>query len=226
MRFGLSLRGVKAMLALTIPKFFRHCEVRSNPVDRLGWAGLPRFARHDGLRAPKNGGPGATCPWLPAAALTILLLITGCAYRPLYGEGSADKPGVAAQLGKIRIQPVAERSGQKLRNLLIDRIYQGGVPEQPEWQLQITLQESKFNNDIDRADTATRTQLIVNAQADLIATGDGKIVWSRNNRVIAPYNVLISPFGTLINEDDARGRALNDLADDITAQLGLFFAKP
>ena len=124
----------------------------------------------------------------------------------------------------MRIAPIAERSGQKLRNLLIDRIYQNGVPEQPTWQLQITLQESKFNNDIDRTDTATRTQIILQAQADLIDTSNKKIVWSRSNRVITGYNILISPFGTLINEDNARDRAISDLADDVTTQLGLFFA--
>jgi len=124
----------------------------------------------------------------------------------------------------VRIAPIAERSGQKLRNLLIDRIYQNGVPEQPTWQLQITLQESKFNNDIDRTDTATRTQIILQAQADLIDTSNKKIVWSRSNRVITGYNILISPFGTLINEDNARDRAISDLADDVTTQLGLFFA--
>ena len=188
------LRRVKNMLALTIPNFL-------NPVQN-------------------DGVPGARCPLLPAL-LCLIFLTTSCDYRPLYG---GQTPMVSAKMAQVRIAPIAERSGQKLRNLLIDRIYQNGVPEQPTWQLQITLQESKFNNDIDRTDTATRTQIILQAQADLIDTSNKKIVWSRSNRVITGYNILISPFGTLINEDNASDRAISDLADDVTTQLGLFFA--
>lgn len=146
--------------------------------------------------------------------------LVGCSYRPVY---DASTP-VRQNLAQVRIMPIAERSGQKLRNLLIDRIYHDGIPKDPTWQLQISLIESNFNIDVDRTDTATRAQLILQAQVDLMNIKDGSIPWSKNNRVISSYNVLVSPFGTLINEDDARDRALTQLADDVASQLGLFFS--
>lgn len=151
--------------------------------------------------------------------IAIMISLAACDYRPLYAPSTP----VTKELAQVRILPIADRPGQKLRNLLIDRIYHDGVPEKPTYNLQITLTESKFNLDIDRTDTANRAQLTMRAQADLIDTRDGSIAWSKNNRVIQSYNVLISPFGSLINENDARDRALDQLADDITGQLAIYF---
>ncbi|MFM8988614.1 MAG: hypothetical protein ACKOUS_02890, partial [Alphaproteobacteria bacterium] len=52
---------------------------------------------------------------LLAGALPVL---AGCGFSPLYGrsEGGA----VAEELAKIRVLPIANRSGQVLRNHLLD----------------------------------------------------------------------------------------------------------
>lgn len=56
-----------------------------------------------------------------------LLGLSGCGFRPLYGQSGATTSGpVAAELGAIEVARIPERNGQLMRRALQQRLWAGG----------------------------------------------------------------------------------------------------
>jgi LPS-assembly lipoprotein len=158
-------------------------------------------------------------------ALTIALpLLGGCGFRPVYGDrGVATAP--AAALATVAIDTIPERSGQVLRNLLIDRFYADGRPDKPTWRVAVQLSMAEEELGILKDATATRARLRLLANYELIETSTGKTVYRTFSRAIVSYNILDAQYGTLISRQDAESRGLTELAEDIRTRLALYFAR-
>jgi LPS-assembly lipoprotein len=166
---------------------------------------------------------------LAAALGGVLLLAGGCAgYRPLYaldaepvaGEGSVD---VAEALSRIEVGRIAEREGQILRELLIERLDASG--RDGTWPLNVVLRISRQDLGIQRDASATRANLRASATITL-TDPEGTVRLSRSLDVVTGFSILDDQFATLVAERDARDRALDALADRIRTQLALHFARP
>ena len=60
-----------------------------------------------------------------------LLSLCACDWHPLYGgvsPGNHESAGVSADLSEVRVDTIADRAGQIMRNELIDRLQAEGVP--------------------------------------------------------------------------------------------------
>lgn len=156
--------------------------------------------------------------------------LAACGFKPVYGtmESAADgsaASAASAQLATVAIDPIPERNGQVLRNLLIDRMYREGRPGNPAWRLRTTLAVGKEDLGIQRDATATRKRLRLIANFELIDTKTNQVVYRSFSRSIVSFNVLQEQYGTLVAEQDAYDRGLNELAEDIRTRLALYFAR-
>ncbi len=159
-------------------------------------------------------------------ALTLPAL-SACGFRPVYGTGAASVGGkaAAAELANVAIDPIPERSGQVLRNLLIDRMYAEGRPGNPAWRLRVGLSSVEEDLGIRKDATATRARLRLTANYELVDTGTNQVVYRSFSRSIVSYNLLEEQYATLVAEQDAYDRGLNELAEDIRTRLALYFAR-
>src|SRR5690606_19133255 len=80
-----------------------------------------------------------------AAAAAAVLALSGCGYRPVYGEQSAAVSGDGARsnLGSVKVLGIADRRGQILRNYLLDRMTPRGEPATPRYILSVTTTEGR-----------------------------------------------------------------------------------
>lgn len=156
------------------------------------------------------------------------LAVSACGFRPLYGTHSAARTAdVAAALEDVRINSIPDRSGQYLRNALIDRFYRGGRPVDPAYTLHVApLRETLTDLDITKSSSATRAQLRLDADIALIEQAGGATVMRRKLIAITSYNILQSRFTTRVSEDAARQSALDDLAAQIERHLALYLSAP
>ncbi|MCM0018613.1 MAG: hypothetical protein NBV67_01330, partial [Tagaea sp.] len=72
-----------------------------------------------------------------SALVGLPAILAGCGFEPLHratARGSA-----ADSLAAIRIDPIADRSGQILRNYLLDRLSPRGTPARPDYVLRVRL---------------------------------------------------------------------------------------
>ena len=153
----------------------------------------------------------------------LLLLASACGFQPLYGE----RAGASAsdQLASIRIQPIADRSGQILYNALRDGLNPVGRPASPEYVLHVKLDETSDEVLLRADETATRVNLTLTATFGLYAGDAKEPVLNGVTRTTAAYNVLDSPYATVTSEEDARKRALNDMAREIRTRLAVFLTR-
>jgi LPS-assembly lipoprotein len=158
-----------------------------------------------------------------AAGMAILLLLSGCGFQPVYGTRNATTGNEAsAELTKVRIGNIPDRSGQYLRNSLIDRMQPHGQEKELAYRLDIVLSETLVNFGIQRDATATRGQLRLASTYSLKDTS-GKVLLTETIRASPAFNILESEFGTVLSSDDARERGLRQMADEITMRLSLYF---
>jgi len=158
------------------------------------------------------------------AAAAAALGLSGCGYRPVYGEQSAAAAGDGARslLGSVKIVQIADRRGQMLRNYLLDRMTPRGEPPSPRYVLSVTTHESTRVTDSRPDGTATRADVIVSARYDLRDATTDLVVFLERTDAVATYNLLTARFASVASEDEARRRAVEQVADQISLQVALF----
>ena len=170
------------------------------------------------------------CPgWRTTVAIVMAIsgALAGCGFQPLHraSGGGAGSDASAATLGSVRIASIADRSGQQLRNLLLDRMTPRGAPAVPRYVLTVRLAEQRREIALRTDETPTRVTLTLTARFALSPVGEARMF--RSGAVSANgYNVLQSDFATLAAERDARRRALNMLSEEITLRVGAALHNP
>lgn len=153
-----------------------------------------------------------------------LLGLAGCGFQPLYGQPQQQaQASVATELAAVRIDPLRDRVGQQMHNLLRDRLNPNGQPLAPGYRLRVELSETLRELGVRRDETATRANLRMQARFSLLDYSGGQALFSGQSTSTTSYDILEDPFATTVSESDARERALRELADDIQNRLALFF---
>jgi len=153
-----------------------------------------------------------------------LLLLTACGFHPMYGTQSAAARNNTAQLSNVHVNFIKDEVGQALRNAIMDRM---PVPAAaPQYQLNISTTETQIGIALTSDNTITRQQLRDTLHAELYDTRTQMIVWKQDLFATSGYNILNSQFSTLVGQQDAQERNVNDLSERLVNMLGLFFDRP
>jgi LPS-assembly lipoprotein len=161
--------------------------------------------------------------WWSRALLVGLPLLAACGFQPLYAERAG--ANAADQLAAIRIEPLPDRSGQLLYNALRDGLNPLGSPASPDYRLKVKLDESLEELAFQTDETATRVNMTLTAAFALFPSEGKEPVFEGVSRTTTAYNVLTSPYATLTSSEDARARALDDIAREIRARLAVFLSR-
>jgi LPS-assembly lipoprotein len=164
--------------------------------------------------------------WLSRRAVVLLsvLVLAGCGFRPLYGTGGADST-VADDFASIKIDLIADRTGQQLHNHLLDLLTPRGRPSTPLYLLKVTLSERKSRVAIKSTGLATRTNVRVEAKFVLLDIATGELLTNGSARTLSSYNLTDSEFSNLTAEQDSLSRASRVIATDIRSRLGAYFSE-
>lgn len=156
----------------------------------------------------------------PSLALSLTLGLTACGFHPLYGDYKSGVP--AADFAGVYIAPISDRSGQQLRNFLIERVNFNGQPTRPLYTLTVSLSVQGSGLALSRDNTTTRSSLTATAHYTIADTATGKVIERGTSRATDSYDVLVSDYATLAARDDANTRVLRELSDDIQTRLAVF----
>jgi len=157
-------------------------------------------------------------------ALGLAAATAGCGFQPLYGQRD-NETSVSTDLAAVRVDPLRDRVGQQMHNFLRDRLNPDGQPVAPSYRLRVLLSESRRELGVRRDETATRANLRMTANFSLLDYNGGGELLSGRSTSTTSYDILDNPFASTVSEDDARQRALREVADEIQARLALYFAK-
>lgn len=147
--------------------------------------------------------------------------LSGCGFQPLYGNRSGGS-GVADDIATIRVAQIADRTGQILRNALIDRMTPSGEPADPRYSLEVRLSIAKQELGIRKDETATRISIRFRSTFRLRDSASGAFVFSSRAAAVTSYNIVDSEYATIASERAARRRGLILVADSIVVRLAAY----
>lgn len=150
-------------------------------------------------------------------------LLAGCGFRPLLGSQSGSS-AVSDDLAAIRITPIPDRSGQILRNALLDSLTPRGSAIASRYVLNIRLQEPRQTIALRRDDVISRSSYSAVATFDLV-NRDGRKLAFGTSTFSTDYEIAVSEFATRSSLEDARSRVMSLIADDIRNQLAAALAR-
>lgn len=175
----------------------------------------PRVAigRYPGLRV--MGG---------VAAVLALLALAGCAggdgFRPMYGP-TASGAGVQARMAAVDVTPIPSRVGQRIRNELIFQSTGGGLPEKPQFRLDITIREALGSTLVKSSGEALSQIYTLDANFKLIRLSDKKVVMEGASHGRADFERFQQIYANVRAREDAENRAARTIADDIKTRLAM-----
>lgn len=149
--------------------------------------------------------------------------LSGCGFHPVYAS-RADGAG-REELAKVRIDLIADRIGQQLRNELLDRFNPRGDAGPSLYRLGVTLQQRRVETSIRRDETTRTVRYEVDARFSLVDVANASVAMNGISRAATTYTVFTSEFATLSAENDARTRAVREIADDLALRVGAFLVR-
>ncbi len=157
--------------------------------------------------------------WGLAISGAAALALTGCGFQPIHGERSAASSG---GLANFDIAIIKDRTGQMMRNEMLRQMQPRGAVRAPRFKLSVSLTESRSNLAIKKNAVATRGNLILGARYVVVDRMDGTQLLSAQAQSVNSYNILTSDFATLSAREDARKRAVLQLARNIKERLAVW----
>jgi LPS-assembly lipoprotein len=181
------------------------------------------------MMKPSKTGMRRRCLTLAAALALGGLALTGCGFRPMYGEAgpAADTPGgiTKTKLAQIRIDPIADRIGQELHNRLRDRMNPAGQPDVAAYNLSVQLSQIEQEIAGDTDENVRHKILKVTAIYSLVPTKDDKqrLINNASSRISVSFDTLDDPYNDIATKEDAERRAVDQLADMIATRVAVYF---
>lgn len=161
-------------------------------------------------------------PGRAAVAVTLALALSGCGFSPLYGQrGIAAAPAVTDSLTQVLIRPLADRQGQKLRQILREQLQPRGMAERPAYDLEIHLTNRIEEIGVRRDATSSRANFILTANFYL-NEGASRLLSDRVQAIVS-YNILDEQYATVASQADAENRAIRRVGEEIKARLAVYF---
>ena len=152
------------------------------------------------------------------AVPALCLALAGCGFHPMYGSNTG--PAMAS----IYVEPIAERDGFELRNALIDDLQSDGEEHGKAYHLKVVLNEAPQGIALQNDATITRYNNALTARYTL-SDAQGKVLTSGTQTQMSAYNVVQSPYATLVASQDSSKHAAQDIAEHIHLDLGVWFQK-
>lgn len=160
-------------------------------------------------------------------------LLSACGFEPLYVERAPDEgwyykgkfdTSITDEMALIKVEPIADRVGQLIRNELLDRFTPKGQPKKPAYRLivddiQKSVVEQAMRDDI----TASRERVEYKIQYHLYNVADGQELVKGDSLVYLSYDIMDNPYSTTFSQKKAEKDAARILANDISLRMGAYF---
>ena len=168
--------------------------------------------------------PGRSKSFAPAVA-AMALALSGCGFRPMYGQRAPEATPVSADLAAVQVGVIPDRSGQLLRNELVRQLNPAADTRPGRYTLAVMLKETVDTFAVERSGFATTANVEVAATYTLKEDATGNPVLAATSRAVSGYHLLDNAFSTYVASGDARTPAIEQIAFEVRNRLAAHFAK-
>ena len=167
------------------------------------------------------------------AAMLLPAATSACGFHPLYGEMDG-RPGAQAVFAAVYVPPIElENAGYEVRNDLLDLLHATSQPQGALYDLQVNLADHSEGVGIQSETIGnvkeveiTRYNYTLSAAYSVVDRKTRQVVTKGTANSLSAYDVVASPYATLVAQQDAQARTAQDIARQIQMRLAVFFAQP
>jgi len=163
----------------------------------------------------------------------VLMATSACGFHPLYGEVGG-KPGSQARFANVYVPPIQlETAGYELRNDLLDLMQAKDTPQGALYDLKVELrdrnqaiaiQNETAPNGVKEVEL-TRFNYTLIADYQLVDRKTQKVLTKGTESSLSAYDVVPSPYSTLVAQKDAQAKTAQDIAHQLQLRLAVFFVQ-
>lgn len=158
-------------------------------------------------------------------AMAAALATAGCGFHPLFARSGSNGGGQRV-FNSIYVDPVdGGRGGYELRNSLIDLLQGKSRPDQATYRLKIGLNQTIEGTAIQTTGYTTRYSYTMTASYRLSNARTGAELTRGTETMVSGYDVVASPYATLVAQQDAQKAGAKEIADRIRIDLGVWFSR-
>lgn len=151
------------------------------------------------------------------------LAAAGCGWRPLYADPETGPTD--AELRAIRVDPIADRAGQRLELALRRAFNPDGVPTPTRYALHMALAISLQDLGIQTQGLGTLGRIDVSTTFVLTDAKTGQQLLTANSHSADSFDILANGYATVVAQNAARDRAVEEIRRDVVTKLTLFFQR-
>ena len=150
--------------------------------------------------------------------LAFACCLSACGFQPLYVQrekvggwyfNSKFDTTILGEMKQVKVEPIADRFGQLIRNQLLDSLTPTGVPKKPKYRLFVTLKSREVYQQALREDiTATREMIIF--KVDYRMMKGSKQLFVGDSVAYVSYDILKNPYSTTIAQQKAELEAMGN----------------
>lgn len=162
-----------------------------------------------------------------SGSLVALLGLQACGFRPLHRQSNSG-PAAAPEMAGIGVALIPERSGQILRQYLIEAVTPRGAPRTPRYRLDVKLTEQVNDRSFRQDATGSRRFYTARVEFTLAEIGVGTVLVNSGETSQISYDIGLTTeaaYATLAAQDDARDRALREIARAVSLRIAAHFAR-
>lgn len=166
-----------------------------------------------------------------SALILVLLFLAGCGFSPLYVERESGSKwyynakfdtSIVEEMQQVKVEPIADRFGQQLRNNLLDSLTPKGTPKHPKYRLFVKLTSKRTYDQALRQDITATRRMVVYKVSYYMMEGTNKLFTS-NSIAYTSYDILKNPYSTTVAEQKADTDAAKIIGNDIALRVGAYF---
>jgi len=158
-----------------------------------------------------------------ALAAVVAQALSGCGWAPLYAD--VESGPASEELRAIKVDPIAERIGQRLEIALRNSLNPTGEPTPPRYRLSTTLAVTLGNLGIQSQGLGTLGQVDASATFRLIDLKSGSTLLNNTVHVANSFDLNPNQYSTIVGENDAGVRCVAELDQEIVTRLTLFMQR-
>ena len=140
----------------------------------------------------------------------------------MYGQ-NADSPAVTQKLGAVSVETIDDRLGQLVRGAIVDRITPAGAPANPLFLLRVHVIEEREDVGIRQDASITRANFRLSAQFTLLEIDTDTVLITGTTWSQTAFDVVQQDFSTVTAELAAQQRLAEEVADEITTRMAVYF---
>jgi LPS-assembly lipoprotein len=166
-----------------------------------------------------------------AAGIVAVAALSGCGdgstgFRPLYGSAAVGGAAVNEKLAAVDVAPIPGRVGQRIRNELIFQSTGGGLPNPPEYRLDVAIRESVSATLVSIEGEATGQVYNLDASYKLVRISDKAVIAEGKSYSRAAFERMSSIFANVRAREDAENRAARTVGEELRTRLLAILSRP